>query len=80
MGKLKVVIDKNVCIGCAACVAACEEVYALDDTSSKAFVTNKYSKENNENISWGEVSEELKEKVKEGEKTCPVECIKTEEA
>lgn len=79
MGKLKVTIDKDVCIGCAACVAACEEVYALDDESNKAFITKDYSKENKDNISWGETPEEFDEKVKEGKESCPVECIKVEE-
>ena len=35
-----VYIDQDECIGCESCVGICPEVFAMDESSNKARVTN----------------------------------------
>lgn len=66
----KIIVDKNVCIGCGFCAANLEEVFIMDDdnlatTTDKNIINNMNDSEKEELID-----------VKEG---CPVGAIKVEE-
>lgn len=66
----KIIVDKNVCIGCGFCAANLEEVFVMDDdnlatTTDKNIINNMNDSEKEELID-----------VKEG---CPVGAIKVEE-
>lgn len=71
---LKVYIDREGCIGCAACEAVCPEVFRVIEDGKSAIV-EKYRREN---LGKGEVGEELRRCVKDAEASCPVEVISTE--
>jgi ferredoxin len=62
---MKVIVDKNTCIGCGACAAIAPEIYAMgDDTKAEAKME--------------EVPEEKEDSAKEGSNSCPVNAIKLE--
>lgn len=63
----KITVDKELCIGCAACTAVSSEIFELDD-DGKAQAKKAET----------ETEEELKQ-AKEGADTCPVNAIKIEE-
>lgn len=61
----KIKIDEEKCIGCGACSMYAPEAFDLDMEKGKAIV-----KEGAENTD--------SEKIKEAEKSCPVQAISTE--
>lgn len=62
----KILLDKNTCIGCGACVAVAPELFELDeDNKAEAKII-------------GELEDEELKKAKEAEETCPVQAIKVE--
>ncbi len=62
---MKVIIDPELCIGCENCVDLAPEVFEMED--DLAIVKDV------------EISEDLKEKVREAVEICPVEAIAIEE-
>ncbi len=64
---MKVIIDRDLCIGAAACVALLPEVFALDD-EGKAIVLKAAQKDI-------EASNYSVEQLMEAAKSCPVSAI-----
>lgn len=64
----KVVVDKETCIRCGACVGICPEVYTFTDEDDVEAKENKNSLDN--------MSEEIKEAAIEALQGCPVSAIK----
>lgn len=67
MGKLKVWVDKELCISCGACIAISPEVFEWDSDGKSH---SKFEIIEDEN---------LKKKAIEARDNCPVNAIKTEE-
>lgn len=68
---MKLMLDKNTCIGCGACAAICPRFFEMgEDTKSHI----KGSKDTNgkEELS---ISDKDKAKAKEGADACPVSAI-----
>lgn len=65
----KVIVDKNVCIGCGFCAANLDSVFKMDDDDLATTV--------NEDMS--SMPEEVKDEVKDIVEGCPVGAIKIEE-
>lgn len=65
----KVIVDKNVCIGCGFCAANLDSVFKMDDDDLATTL--------NEDMS--SMPEEVKEEVKDIVEGCPVGAIKIEE-
>lgn len=65
----KVVVDKNICIGCGFCAANMEEVFVMDDDDLAV------AKDNNLDA----MDDEKKDEVKDIVEGCPVSAIKIEE-
>ena len=59
---MKIIIDKNLCISCGACISIAGNIFALDEKTGKAKV-----------ISQPEV---INENIKMAIKSCPVNAIK----
>lgn len=62
---MKVTVDKNLCIGCGACISIYPSVFDLND---EGFA---YVKDEDQ-----EINEEMIEKVKEAIESCPTDAIK----
>lgn len=77
--KYRVVVDRSTCIACGAAPAACPEVFVLGSDNGKNRVIDKYSVKTDEEVSIGEISEELYECARAGADVCPVGAIKVEE-
>jgi ferredoxin len=45
MGKLRVVVDREACIGCGVAPATCPDVFVLGDDNGKNRVREEYSVE-----------------------------------
>lgn len=71
---MKVIINREDCIGCGVCEAVCPEVFRLID-DGKSSITEKYRKES---LDQGEVGEELASCVENAKDSCPVEAINVE--
>lgn len=80
MARYRVIVDRAKCIACGAAPAACPEVYELGSDNGKNRVVDKYSVKTDENISIGEIPEELYECAKSGADVCPVNAIRVEKA
>jgi ferredoxin len=61
----RVVIDSEECVGCQTCVELCPDVFAFNDASEKAEVTQEEGGP--------------EDCIEEAMSSCPVECIKWEE-
>ena len=60
---MKVIVDKDLCIGCVACQAICRDVFEIkDDGLSEVIVET--------------VNEKNKEEVLEAIESCPTDAIK----
>lgn len=60
---MKVIVDKDLCIGCGACQAICRDVFEIkDDGLSEVIVET--------------VNEKNKEEVLEAIESCPTDAIK----
>lgn len=71
---MKVHIDREGCIECGACEAACPEVFVLKE-GEKASIVDKYQAGD---PGEGEVGEDEVSCAREAEESCPVEVISTE--
>ena len=60
---MKVVVNRDNCIGCGACEALCPEVFQIDDEGLSTVINKE------------EVKEELVEKVTEAMESCPTSAI-----
>ena len=63
---MKVVVNRDNCIGCGACEALCPEVFQIDDEGLSTVINN-------------EIKEELNEKVTEAIESCSTSAISREE-
>ena len=61
----KIIVDKDICIGCGFCAANCEEVFKLDSETAST-----------ENNIIDNMSTETKENVLDIKEGCPVSAIK----
>ncbi len=61
----KVTIDEDECIGCESCVELCPDVFEFDDDSTKAFVKDTATGE--------------EDCIDEAIASCPTECIERED-
>lgn len=62
---MRVIVDKDTCIGCGLCCTTCEEVFRLD--------------ENGKSEVYGEVNEQNKDDVEAAVEGCPVSAISWED-
>lgn len=62
---MKAKVDKEACIGCGLCEGICPEVFRLGD-DGKAGAEDR------------EIAEEVLEKAKDAESSCPTACITIE--
>ena len=60
---MKLVVDKDICIGCGACAAICPDVFEIDDDGLAVSVVN-------------EINEEFEEDAIDAKEGCPVNAIK----
>lgn len=68
---LKVLIDQEVCMGCASCTATCMKVFELDDSATNAQITPRY-RESSKNT--GRIPKDI-ECVRIAARKCPVGAI-----
>lgn len=79
MAKLRVRIDpRDNCIGDMVCVSICPDVFEINPSDNKAQIVPKLRVGGN--IAVGEVSEDLKDCVKDAATACPVQIIHVEGA
>ncbi|MBI4302956.1 MAG: ferredoxin [Chloroflexi bacterium] len=71
---MKIRIDRDGCIECGACEAACPEVFVLK-IGEPASVVEKYQ---TSGPAEGEVGEELSSCAREAAQSCPVDVISVE--
>ena len=62
---MKVVVNKDNCIGCGACEAICPEVFQLNDDGLSTVIND-------------EITSELEDNVKEAIEGCPTSAISEE--
>ena len=62
---MKVLVDKNTCIGCGLCASMFEEIFAMNDSGVSEPITEL-------------VASELEENAEEACSCCPVDAITTE--
>ena len=60
---MKLVVDKDICIGCGACAAICPDVFEIDDEGLAVSVVDS-------------VNEDVKEDAIDAKEGCPVNAIK----
>lgn len=60
---MKVVVNRDNCIGCGACEALCPEIFQIDDEGLSTVIDNT------------EIKDELLEKVTEAMESCPTSAI-----
>ena len=60
---MKVIVDKDLCIGCGACQAICPDVFEINDDGLSEAIES-------------EVADKNKEEVVEAIESCPTEAIK----
>ncbi|ABN69464.1 ferredoxin [Staphylothermus marinus F1] len=78
MGYVKVIVDRDTCIGCGVAPATCPEVFVLGEDNGKNRVVEKYTEKIDDHISIGKVPEDLLECVKSAVDACPVSAISYE--
>ena len=71
---MKITINREGCISCGACEAACPEVFKLAEDGFSSIV-QKYRKGK---LSSGEVGNDLTECATKSREVCPVQVISTE--
>lgn len=60
---MKLVVDKDICIGCGACAAICPDVFEIDDEGLATSIAS-------------EVSEDVMDDAIDAKEGCPVDAIK----
>ncbi len=78
MSQVKIIIDRDTCVGCGAAPAACPEIFELGNDNGKNSVVEKYRIEHNEHKSIGVVPLEFFKCVETGASVCPVGAIRYE--
>ncbi|MGC8675868.1 ferredoxin [Fervidicoccus sp.] len=78
MGKIRVIVDRRTCIACGVAPTVCSEIFQLGLDNGKNRVIDKYSMKLTDEISEGEIPEELYECAKRAEESCPVVAIHVE--
>jgi len=76
---IKIVIDKEKCIGCGACWVIAPGIFIEDKSSGKTTLSNQYILSERENKVYGEIPRELYDKISKAEKNCPTYAISIEE-
>jgi ferredoxin len=71
------VIRREECTSCASCWDLCPEFFEMNPDDSLSEVVPQYRR--NDNLSEGDVPEELKECVQDAADSCPVQIISVEE-
>lgn len=71
---MRITINREGCISCGACEAACPEVFILAEDGFSAIV-ERFRKGK---MGYGEVGDELMECATKGKEVCPVQVISTE--
>ncbi len=66
MGKWKVAVDRDACIGDAICASLCPDVFELDDEGKSKVIKEI-------------IEDDLYDCVKEAVDSCPVSCISMEQ-
>ncbi len=66
MGKWKVVVDRDACIGDGICASLCPDVFELDDEGKSKVIKEI-------------IEDDLYDCVKEAVDSCPVSCITMEQ-
>ncbi|RDD53113.1 MAG: ferredoxin [Candidatus Korarchaeota archaeon NZ13-K] len=73
---LRVRVDRKLCIGCGVAPALCPDVFQLEEGRNR--VRQEFSVMTDDEISIGEVGEELRECVETAINSCPVGAISLE--
>ena len=60
---MKLVVDKDICIGCGACAAICPDVFEIDEDGLAVSVVD-------------EINEDIEEDAIDAKEGCPVNAIK----
>ena len=60
---MKLVVDKDICIGCGACAAICPDVFEIDDEGLATSIVS-------------EVAEDIMDDAIDAKEGCPVDAIK----
>lgn len=76
--RYRVVVDRARCIACGVAPANCPEVFELGSDNGKNRVVEKYSIKTDEDISIGEIPEELYECARVAAYVCPAHAIRIE--
>jgi ferredoxin len=71
---MKVIINKEKCIGCATCEALCPQIFKLEE-DGKSSIVEPYRKGS---PSKGEIENSLIPCAENAKESCPVEAITTE--
>ncbi len=66
MGKWKVTVDRDTCIGDGICASLCPDVFEMDDDGKSKVIKP-------------EIGDDLKDCVQEAVDSCPVSCITMEQ-
>ncbi len=74
MGKVKVIYDKDTCIGVGACCAVCPKYWKMGDDGKAILIGSKFNKNNKK---FELIADEKDfECLKNSEEVCPVRAIK----
>jgi ferredoxin len=73
----KVKVSQELCIACGSCFAVCEKVYE-EGNEGKAKVVEQYQNSLTDELSTGEIPDNLKDCAIEGAETCPVDAIEVD--
>lgn len=79
MARYRIIVDRDMCIGCGIAPSTCSEVFELGEDNGKNRVIEKYAEKTSVNSSVGTVPEELLRCVKQAADSCPVQAITVEE-
>jgi len=78
MGKIKIVYDRESCIGAAACVIVDSDLWRIEEDNKANLLGGKYNEETKKweiFIDRKDLDEEKLEKIKEAAEVCPVDVI-----
>ncbi|MEM1644298.1 MAG: ferredoxin [Ignisphaera sp.] len=72
---VKVAVNKELCIACGVCWALVPDVFELDPNTGKTRIKSPYVTNDKDNISEGNIPDELQESVKNAASSCPTGAI-----